>query len=228
MKSPAGCPFPLHLSGAIELATTLVSEYKGRGPGALTTPPEPLTTPRWRRAMANRGLSLRDRFLQHVEYDPNSGCWLWSAEVNPKGYGMLCVAGKSRRAHRLSWEFANGPIPPGEGYHGTCVLHRCDVRACVNPDHLFLGTNADNVADRNHKRRQARGEKHGKARLTADLVADLRSRFITWTESRKIAAQYGVRAMTVYETARGRMWPDIPCSNPAARFARAPQAEGEG
>ncbi len=81
-----------------------------------------------------------------------SGCWEWAGGKN-NGYGVLCVSGKTIKAHRYAWILTNGEIPKGEGYHGTCVLHKCDNPSCINPDHLFLGSNADNVRDRVAKNR---------------------------------------------------------------------------
>jgi len=77
-----------------------------------------------------------------------SGCWLWKAGMNHAGYGWFNTFGKSRLANRVSWELYCGPIPVG-----LKVLHHCDVPACVNPEHLFIGTDADNVRDKMQKGR---------------------------------------------------------------------------
>ncbi len=139
-------------------------------------------------------MSERDKFLANVSTEPNTGCWLWLGAVDNNGYARMNRGRATVRAHRVSWELANGPVPRGEGYHGTCVLHRCDNGniGCVNPDHLFLGTQRGNIADRHAKGRTSRGTKHaascvgrptenlkrgeanGNAKLTRSIVDHIR------------------------------------------------------
>src|ERR1700756_2891954 len=109
---------------------------------------------------------VEDRFWAKVAKGP--GCWEWQGKRHYKGYGHFTVRGQGRRrtlkAHRVSWELANGPIP--EGLH---VLHSCDNPPCVNPDHLFLGTDMDNVHDRDAKgRRNVAGSRSWKAQLVEE------------------------------------------------------------
>ncbi len=89
---------------------------------------------------------LEERFWSKVE--KTSTCWLWKASMYPNGYGAFKCYGKTRGAHRIAWEIVNGSIPKN-----LLVCHTCDVRACVNPDHLFLGSYKDNVQDMVTKQR---------------------------------------------------------------------------
>jgi len=149
-------------------------------------------------------------FLEHISNvytEPNTGCWLWPGAAG-KHYGVYKTKGVQRLAHRLSWEYHNGPIPLG-----MHVLHKCDVPLCVNPDHLWLGTHLDNVADMNAKGRHGKttdngvkGERNYRARLsTADVIA---IRASTDTQ-RTIAARYGIGQSAVCKIRRGINWSHV-------------------
>lgn len=96
-------------------------------------------------------MNVSERFYRHTIPEPNSGCLLWIGSANEHGRGFFQMDGRLQRAPRVAWQIERGPIP-GDG---TCVLHRCDVPACVRIDHLFLGTHADNMADARAKGRLA-------------------------------------------------------------------------
>ncbi len=114
-------------------------------------------------------MTLQERFDEKVIAIGTRCCWLWTGAMGGHGYGSIRVSrGPTGTvlAHRVSYELHRGLIPKGEGPHGTCVLHRCDNPLCVNPDHLFLGTHADNMRDRDQKGR-ARGGHNGGMRKKA-------------------------------------------------------------
>lgn len=93
-------------------------------------------------------LTELERFEQKVSPEPNSGCWLWIGAYTDDGYGQLGFRGHNTRAHRAAWILYRGEIP-----NLLCVLHKCDMRCCVNPDHLWLGDDMDNAQDKMRKGR---------------------------------------------------------------------------
>ena len=126
--------------------------------------------------------NIEERFNSKWVAEPNSGCWLWTASLHHNGYGQINLgrkSSKSGRAHRVSWEIHNGPIPDG-----ALVLHKCDVRSCVNPHHLFLGTDATNMADMIDKGRARHPRK-----LTTEQVERIRA---STAPQKDIAAQFGI------------------------------------
>lgn len=155
-----------------------------------------------------------ERIWRHVSPEPNTGCWLWTASFDPQGYGRIKSGTRPERAHRLAWESANGAVP-----EGLFVCHGCDNRACVNPDHLFLGTHQDNMADmarkgrapsRNHPERMPRGERHALAKLTDASVREIRARYAAGGISyRRLGEEYGVSDMTARAACRGATWAHV-------------------
>ncbi len=158
--------------------------------------------------MANRPPVL-PRFWSRVNKNgpihPKYGrCWLWTAGKFNDGYGAISVGNKTIKAHRLSYEIHIGVIPPR-----TLVCHRCDNPLCVNPSHLFLATNRGNLADRDTKGRQAKGERQGSARLTSELVLKIREEYRFGSRRRgstALARKYGVTQSTIYNVVTRKRW----------------------
>lgn len=148
---------------------------------------------------------LEDRFWRFVK--KTRKCWLWTGATHEFGYGLLGKPGRSGnlRAHRVSWELHFGKIPKGR-----FVLHHCDNPGCVRPNHLFLGTHADNMRDMKQKGRAGqRGEKHTRTKLTAQDVRTIRRRIAAGEMQRTLAAEYGISETTVSGIKHRGVWSHI-------------------
>jgi predicted DNA-binding protein (UPF0251 family) len=170
-------------------------------------------------------------FEDQVAVTGPNDCWLWTGGLDPQGYGRIWTPGGNRRAHRVAWERANGPIPAG-----LFVCHDCDNPPCCNPAHLFLDTNAGNTADRHRKGRDAtgdrngsrtrperlargdlnparlypermpRGEASGQAKLTAEMVRAIRAAGAAGERQRDIARRYGLAQSQVWRLIHRLSW----------------------
>ena len=137
---------------------------------------------------------------EHFDKIPYAGCWIWRGS-DTKGYGVGYTKHKMRYVHRVMYENKYGKIP--EGLH---VLHKCDTPLCGRPDHLFLGTNADNVADCISKGRNNKGEKNGGAKLKEQGVLDIRVLLKDGLSQYEIAEQYGVSQTHISDIKNGHKW----------------------
>ena len=152
------------------------------------------------------------RFMAKVDKSGGEGaCWIWTASRR-SGYGQFAVksAGRPLLAHRLMFEISRGPIPAGMD-----CRHSCDVRECVNPRHLFIGTRAENLIDMTNKGRRAIGSRHGRSRIDEADVAVIRSRRSRGDAIDSIAADFGLSPSHVYDVARGKKWRHValmPCT----------------
>lgn len=148
--------------------------------------------------------SLEKRFEEKVERVTESGCWIWTAGLNPMGYGRIntCSPRGVQLAHRVSFELYEGEIP-----RGLLVCHLCDVRSCVNPDHLFLGTHADNSRDMAKKKRSTHGKKNPSAKLTESQIKDIRANL--HKTNKELASEYGVHKNTIYYIRYSKTWRNL-------------------
>jgi hypothetical protein len=156
---------------------------------------------------------LKTRFMRHVEKeDDGKRCWLWVGTKNKAGYGGIQVNGKRALVHRISYMLHHGAIPEGVGFHGHVVCHACDNPSCVNPGHLFLGSQYTNMQDRDAKGRRAAliGSQHGMASLSEEDVKTILEIAATgrYTQT-KIGKMFGVSNSTVSLIVNRKNWTHI-------------------
>jgi len=161
---------------------------------------------------------MADRFWRKVDCDSDpDGCWIWQAAMYSNGYGMFVFHGQRTGAHRVAYTLTHGAIPDG-----LFVLHSCDVHACVNPNHLSVGTHEQNMresaergrvpsgdrsATRLHPERYPRGENHPSTTLKQTQVDEIRLRFAAGGASKvALAQEYGVNATTIANIVSHRTW----------------------
>jgi hypothetical protein len=157
---------------------------------------------------------LPERLWANVQ--KTDSCWLWQGFPCRKGHGQIMNCGykpqepwrRKFQVHRITYEMLKGPIPKG-----ICVCHRCDVPNCVNPDHLFLGTVAQNNLDMVAKRRHAHGTNHYNTKLTPDQVLFVRSSSLS---QMKLAKQLGVSKTCIQAIRSGRSWSLLAAQNTEA------------
>lgn len=159
-----------------------------------------------------KGMTIKEKLDHYSIPEPNSGCWLWIGSASLKGYGILHTKNGNKGAHRLSWIENYGDIPVG-----MFVCHKCDTPACINPEHLFLGTVQDNVDDAKNKGRFERsGEKNYNAILTSAQVVKI---FSDKRPPRIIAEEYGVGYTAIHDIKHGYSWKHLNLANrPEARM----------
>jgi hypothetical protein len=146
----------------------------------------------------------RERFEERVRVTP--GCWIWLGYKNPKGYGRINNGNRDVMAHRFSYELYVGPIPAGK-----IICHKCDNPSCVNPDHLWVGTDQENADDKVAKGRwvggDRKGEAHAMARLSNEAVYAIRA---DGRPLRSIAKQYGITRGYVRGIKERASWAHLP------------------
>lgn len=138
-----------------------------------------------------------------LHVDGLSNCWEWTAHVEKIGYGVFSAEGRAQKAHRVSWKIHVGEIPPG-----LFVLHKCDNRKCVRPDHLFVGSQKENMQDAKAKKRTncPRGSKHLFARFTEDQITEIRKSELNQTD---LAKKYNVWQGTISSIISKKTWKHV-------------------
>lgn len=147
----------------------------------------------------------KERFKQFCSLDKETGCIEWTGAIRT-GYGLFRLNGKTQTAHRISWLIYRGPI------NGQLVLHKCDNKKCVNPDHLFLGTQKDNVDDMVKKKRNVvlKGELNPNAKLNTKKVKQIRELYhSTKTSFVKLAKQFEVSPKLIELVVKKEAWKDV-------------------
>jgi hypothetical protein len=147
-------------------------------------------------------MTIEERFWSKVIPEPNTGCWLWLACIGNHGYGLFTPKhGVQLLAHRAAWEFANGR-PAGDLH----VLHQCDHRPCCNPDHLHLGTPADNMREASERGRTRKGASNPCAKLTEADVHAVRAGIAAGVSQSALGRRFGVSNGAIQGIADGKTW----------------------
>ena len=158
----------------------------------------------WRKEQPNTPITKL--FWSKVTITDLFECWIWNASTDHCGYGMFTVDGKRKRTHRIAYEFSYGKIPEGK-----LVCHHCDTPACVNPLHLWLGTQQDNMTDMVSKKRQSalKGENNGRSKLTETKVLAIRALHTQGMRQIDIAKQFDVAPSCIWRIVSRKQWKHI-------------------
>jgi hypothetical protein len=150
-------------------------------------------------ARANREKSVAQRIMDKTTPEPNTGCFLWAGCADKNGYGFIRIDGKNKKVHRVAYDMANGTQLPSN----VLVCHTCDTPSCVNPRHLYAGSNSDNQIDAAIKGRSPSGK------LSVDDVRLIRARREAGETATGLALEYGVHLTTIINIAHRQKWKHV-------------------
>ena len=142
----------------------------------------------------------KEQVLSNYNPIPYIGCWIWDGNLL-NGYGTIFHEGKTQKAHRMLYEAHKGAIPKG-----MLVCHKCDEPSCVNPDHLFIGSQKENMEDCVAKGRIAKGSRQGNAKLTEDQVIEIRRMFAEGAKLREVAKLYNMSTQNASDIKTRNSW----------------------
>lgn len=148
--------------------------------------------------------SLKEEFESRIMPEPNTGCWLWIGKIDKDGYGGMSYNLVYDRAHRWSYQIYTGPI-----LDDLYILHHCDTRSCVNPDHLYQGTPKNNSNDRVRRNRGAIGEAHGGSKLDSLQIKVIRSLQSSGIEQKEIAKYFNVTPALINLIIKNKLWKNL-------------------
>lgn len=146
--------------------------------------------------------SVRVRFWDKVDVIDDEACWLWNAATNSRGYGSFGLRGRVLSAHRVAYVIVHGcDVPTGD-----VIRHLCHRKSCVNPAHLATGSHADNAQDTVHAGLSSRGVSNPRAKLTDDMVREMRQRVADGETFASVSRDFGVSFVTARDICLGRLW----------------------
>jgi len=146
----------------------------------------------------------KERIDNKVERIPEGGCWVWMGTTTVRGYGQIISNNRKHYAHRASYEAFIGEIP--KDMH---VCHACDNVYCVNPAHLFLGTQKQNLEDMARKGRSTKGERNPMSKLNKEDVKDIKYLFSTGLSDSEISIEFSVCRQTINNIRNGKVWKNV-------------------